>query len=290
MKEIAIIGPTASGKTSLSIEIAHKTNSIILSVDSLSVYKEIDIASAKPTLEERDGITHFGIDEVNVDEKYDVMEFISTYERAKNFAKEKGKNLVIVGGTGFYVKTLKEGISQGINEEVSLDVSIQETHALLSALDKEYMKNIASNDTYRIKKAYSIYKISGLVPSKYFKQNPKVPISPDLKIFEILWPREELKKRIALRSKIMLNDGLIDEVIFLEKKYAREANAMNSIGILETLQYLDGKLTREELVNKISMNTARLAKRQVTFNKGQFDENMHSNIIENLNKVILKFF
>ena len=290
MKEIAIIGPTASGKTSLSIEIAHKTNSIILSVDSLSVYKEIDIASAKPTLEERDGITHFGIDEVYVDEKYDVMEFISTYESAKNFAKEKGKNLVIVGGTGFYVKTLKEGISQGINEEVSLDVSIQETHALLSSLDKEYMKNIASNDMYRIKKAYSIYKISGLIPSKYFKQNPKVPISPNLKIFEILWPREELKKRIALRSKIMLNDGLIDEVIFLEKKYAREANAMNSIGILETLQYLDGKLTREELVNKISMNTAGLAKRQVTFNKGQFDENMHSNIIENLNKVILKFF
>lgn len=290
MKEIAIIGPTASGKTSLSIDIAHKTNSIILSVDSLSVYKEIDIASAKPTLKERDGIKHFGINEVNVDEKYDVMEFIATYERAKAFAKENQKNLVIVGGTGFYVKTLKEGISQGISEEVELSASIQETHALLSSIDKEYMKNIASNDTYRIKKAYSIYKISGLAPSVYFKENPKVPISSDLKIFEILWPRDELRKRITLRSKIMLDDGLIDEVIRLEKKYSREPNAMNSIGILETLQYLDGKLAKDELVDKISMNTARLAKRQVTFNKGQFDESMHSNIIENLNKVILKFF
>ena len=184
MKEIAIIGPTASGKTSLSIEMAHKTNSIILSVDSLSVYKNIDIASAKPTLKERDGIKHFGIDEVYPNQKFDVMEFIACYKRAKAYAKDNSKNLIIVGGTGFYVKTLLEGMSEGINEEVPLDYSIAETYDLLEKLDSIYMHKIEKNDSYRIRKAYSIYKVSGLVPSEYFLKNKKTPISKDLKIFE----------------------------------------------------------------------------------------------------------
>ena len=120
--------------------------------------------------------------------------------------------------------------------------------------------------------------------------NPKVPIAKDLKIFEILWDREELRKRIALRTKLMIKDGVIDEVIALEKKYSRQPNAMSSIGIIETLDYLDGKLSKDELLEKISLNTAKLAKRQNTFNKGQFTENKTSNIISNLNSDIIKFF
>ena len=290
MKEIAIIGATASGKTGLSIDMAHKTNSIILSLDSLSVYKEIDIASAKPTLKERDGIIHFGIDEVFVNESFDVVEFLQCYKKAKEFAKQKGKNLIIVGGTGFYLKILIEGISEGVGEDVKLDMPHEDIYKMLFELDKTYMEKIASNDKYRIQKAYSIYKKSGLTPSQYFIENPKKPISPELKLFEIYWDREELKKRIALRTKQMIQDGVIDEVLFLENKYTRKPNAMSAIGIIETLEFIDGKLTKEQLEEKISLNTSKLAKRQTTFNKSQFNQKQETNIIENLNSDILKYF
>jgi tRNA dimethylallyltransferase len=151
------------------------------------------------------------------------------------------------------------------------------------------MQKIERNDRYRIEKAYAIYKQTNLVPSEYFGKNQRVPIAKDLKIFEILWDKEELKNRISQRTKIMLNSGLIDEVIFLEKKYTRAPNCMASIGIVETLEYLDGKLTKQELEEKISLNTAKLAKRQNTFNKGQFFDKT-SNIIENLNSDIIKYF
>ncbi len=290
MKEVAIIGSTASGKTSLSIQIAKQTNSIILSLDSLCIYKDIDIASAKPTIKERDGIKHFGIDEIYPNDNFDVMAFIDLYKKSKSYAIKNDKNLIIVGGTSFYLKALKEGMSKGFENKINLDIPIHEAYELLYSLDKEYMKKIEKNDTYRVQKAYEIYKNTNLIPSEYFKQNKKIAIAPDLKIFEILWEKEELRKRINLRTKQMIKDGLIDEVIFLEKKYTREPNCMSSIGINETLAYLDGKLNKKELEDKISLNTSHLAKRQNTFNKKQFNGEQVSNIIENLNSEILKYF
>jgi len=290
MKEIAIIGSTASGKTALSLEIAQKTNSIILSLDSLSVYKDINIASAKPTKEEIGDITHFGIDEVYPNEEYDVIKFIDCYKRAKLFAQNNNKNLIIVGGTGFYLKALIEGLSTGVSSKIKINSEVGEVYDLLYSLDREYMSKIKRNDRYRIEKAYAIYKETQLTPSEYFSQNPKIPIAPNIKLFEISWNKEELKKRIAQRTKIMLKDGIIDEVIFLEKKYSRKPNAMSSIGIIETLEYLDGRLNKSQLEEKISLNTSKLAKRQNTFNKSQFNKQQYTDIISNLNSEILKFF
>ena len=289
MKEIAIIGTTASGKTGLSLELAEKTNSIILSLDSLCVYKEIDIVSAKPTKNERGDIIHFGIDEVCPNENFDVVEFMNLYKKAKTFAQNNSKNLIIVGGTGFYLKALVDGLSGGLQTKIKLDIPLNDAYDLLYSLDKEYMKKIERNDKYRIEKAYSIYKESGLVPTEFFSKNQKSPLSKDLKIFEIIWQKEDLVKRIALRTKQMVKEGLIDEIIYLEKKYTRSPNCMASIGIVETLEYLDGKLNKEELENKIILNTTKLAKRQNTFNKGQFD-NVSSNIINSLNSEIVKYF
>jgi len=290
MKEIAIIGSTASGKTALSLEIAHKTNSIILSLDSLAVYKEINVASAKPTKEERGDIIHFGIDEVLPNEEFDVIQFINCYKKAKDFAKNNDKNLIIVGGTGFYLKSLIEGISTGVDFKVKLDSNVGEIYDLLYSLDKDYMSKIKRNDRYRIEKAYAIYKKTDLTPSVYFKENPKIPIVKNLKLFEILWEKEDLKKRIYQRTTQMIDDGIIDEVIYLERKYTRKPNSMSSIGILETLEFLDGKLNKKQLEEKIAQNTIKLAKRQNTFNKGQFKSNKTSNIITNLNSDIIKFF
>ena len=229
MKEIAIIGSTASGKTALSLEIANQTNSIILSLDSLCVYKEVEIASAKPSCKERGDIIHFGIDEVYPNEEFDVIKFIELYKKAKDYAISNDKNLIIVGGTGFYLKALIDGLSQGVDSKTKLDISALEAYELLYSIDKKYMQKIEKNDRYRIEKAYSIYKQTGLCPTSYFEKNPKISVAKDLKIFEILWDKDELKNRIFQRTKIMINSGLIDEVIFLEKKYTREPNCMASI-------------------------------------------------------------
>ena len=289
MKELAIIGTTASGKTALSLEIANKTNSIILSLDSLCVYKEIDIANAKPTKIERGDIVHFGIDEVFPNEKFDVIEFLNLYKNAKEYAEKNMKNLIIVGGTGFYLKALVDGISDGLKENTNLDMSLNDAYNLLYSLDKDYMQKIEPNDKYRVEKAYSIYKQSGLTPSQYFLKNPKIALSPNLPIFEILWEKDELINRISLRTKQMIKSGLIDETIYLEKKYTRAPNCMSSIGIVETLEYLDGKIDKKSLEDKIIQNTLKLAKRQNTFNKGQFT-NKVSNIIPSLNSEIIKYF
>lgn len=289
MKELAIIGTTASGKTALSLEIANKTNSIILSLDSLCVYKEIDIASAKPTKIERGDIVHFGIDEVFPNEKFDVIEFLNLYKNAKEYAEKNMKNLIIVGGTGFYLKALVDGISDGLKENTNLDMSLNDAYNLLYSLDKDYMQKIEPNDKYRVEKAYSIYKQSGLTPSEYFLKNPKIALSPNLPIFEILWEKDELINRISLRTKQMIKSGLIDETIYLEKKYTRAPNCMSSIGIVETLEYLDGKIDKKSLEDKIIQNSLKLAKRQNTFNKGQFT-NRVSNIIPSLNSEIIKYF
>ena len=289
MREIALIGTTASGKTALSLELASKTNSIILSLDSLCVYKEIDIVSAKPTLEERGDIIHFGIDEVYPNIEFDVIKFIELYKKAKDFAIQNDKNLIIVGGTGFYLKALIDGLSLGIDSNIKVDFIPNDAYDLLYSLDKEYMQKIEKNDKYRIEKAYTIYKQSGLTPSEYFEKNQKTPIAKDLKIFEIVWEKEELKNRIALRTNMMIKSGLIDEIIYLEKKYTRAPNCMSSIGIVETFEYLDGKLTKAQLEEKIALNTAKLAKRQNTFNKSQFTDKT-TNIIKDLNLDILKYF
>ena len=289
MKELAIIGTTASGKTALSLDLASKTNSIILSLDSLCIYKEIDIVSAKPTAIERDGIIHFGIDEIYPNENFDVVEFLKLYEKAKNYAKTNSKNLIIVGGTGFYLKAIIDGISTGVDTKIKLDISHDEAYELLYKLDKNYMQKIEKNDKYRVEKAYAIYKQSGLTPTQFFEKNKKEPLSKDLKIFEIVWEKDELINRIKQRTKQMIKSNLIDEIIYLEKKYTRSPNCMASIGIVETLEYLDGKIDKIELEEKIAQNTIKLAKRQNTFNKGQF-LNKISNSLDGLNSEIIKYF
>jgi len=288
MKELAIIGTTACGKTALSLEIASKTNSVILSLDSLCVYKEIDIVSAKSTKKEREDIAHFGIDEVYPSTTFDVGEFLKLYKEAKDFAIKNSKNLIIVGGTGFYLKALIDGLSTGIDTKVNLDINTYDAYDFLCSLDKDYMQKIEKNDKYRIEKAYIIYRQTNLTPTQFFKQNRKTPLIKDLKIFEILCQKEELENKIALRTKQMIKSGLIDEIIYLEKKYTRSPNCMSSIGIVETLQYLDGKISKQKLEEKIVLNTLKLAKRQNTFNKGQF-KNKTSNIISNLNSEIIKY-
>jgi len=279
-KQLALIGPTASGKTSLSVKIAQRLNAYILSLDSLAIYKEIDIVSAKPSMKEREGIDHFGIDFLYPHENFDVTTFMRLYSDVRKRCQERSKNLVIVGGTSFYLKMLLEGVSplpQLSNEMLAKIAEYMQTpkktYEKMYSLDPEYMRQIKRGDTYRIEKALEIYTATGTLPSAYFRTHPPQPtITESLPIYEIVWDRQILKERIRLRTEQMVEHGLIDEIIALEKKYTRAPNCMKAIGIKETLMYLDGIYDKKMLIEKIAINTGRLAKRQVTFNHSQFEK------------------
>ncbi len=294
-KQLALIGSTASGKTALAIRIAHQLNAVILSLDSLALYREIDIASAKPTLMEREGITHYGIDILNPDERFDVTLYAQLYQEVSQEAIALNKNLIIVGGTGFYLKALIDGMSQFplITQETHCQTQyaleeLQKSYQMLYTLDPNYMAMIAPTDRYRIEKMLDLYFQTQMTPSHYFAKNPPQPIiTQKLPLYEIEIPRDILKKRILLRTHKMIEEGLIDEVCKLEKRYTRTPNSMKSIGIKETLAYLDGVYNKEALREQISTHTAQLAKRQNTFNASQF-ENVTKGSVELLYEVILK--
>ena len=240
-KQLALIGPTASGKTALAIQLAHKISANILSLDSLALFKEIDIASAKPNVEERDSIKHYGIDELYANEAFDVTTFIALYKKARKESIEENKNLIIVGGTSFYLSSLINGISDlpTISNEAKeksnkLLLDLASAHKFLNDLDPIHMSNIKSTDAYRIEKMLNLYFQTKLTPNQYFKANPPMPtITDNLAIYEIEVDRTILRERIQKRTDIMLEQGLIDEVVYLEKKYTRKPNCMKSIGIKE---------------------------------------------------------
>ncbi|ADN08431.1 tRNA (adenosine(37)-N6)-dimethylallyltransferase MiaA [Sulfurimonas autotrophica] len=296
MKQIAIIGPTASGKSDLAIAIAQQMNAYILSIDSLSLYKEIDIVSAKPSREELAQIKHYGINELFVNEYFSVDIFIDLYKKVRLTCKEDNKNLVIVGGTSFYLKSLIEGLSSlpNISPEHSLHVTEQlqdldACYKFLTKIDAEYMQKIAPNDKYRMEKALLIYEASRISPSEWFRQNLPKPVITDVKIYNIDVSREVLRERIANRTHKMYEKGLIDEICFLEQKYTRAPHAMGAIGIVEVLDYLDGKADKDAMLSLISTHTAQLAKRQQTFNRTQFSD-ITSAKLEDLQDIILDRF
>ena len=293
MIQLAIIGPTASGKSDLAIQIAKKIDAYILSIDSLSIYKEIDIVSAKPSKAELHEVRHFGIDVLYPNEYFSVDVFIRLYKEVLQKCQDERKNLIIVGGTSFYLKSLIDGLSQipTITKEISLQAEIklkdlESCYNFLFGVDEKYMKNISSNDRYRIEKSLLIYEASKLTPSEWFSENPPKPVIENLDIYNIEVERDVLRERIKKRTLKMLEAGLIDEVCYLEQKYTRLPHPMNSIGIIEVLEYLDSKVTKDEMLKNISTHTAQLAKRQQTFNRTQFEAVINAPL-EELEEIIL---
>ncbi len=299
-KVIAILGSTASGKTSLSLELAQKYRCAILSLDSLSIYKEINIASAKPSLKERGEIPHFGLDVLMPSEAQNVQNFITEYHKAWDFCIKSHCALLIVGGSGFYLRTLLSGLSafpklstkqrDDISSEIKNLGGTKSQYDFLYQIDSVFAKSIKSSDTYRIRRALEIYYVSQEIPSVYFKKNPPKPILKHCEIVEILWERNHLRERIRQRTDSMIKQGLIDEVKSLIVKYGTEHQWGKSVGIKETLEFLDSahfthstdgnKQNLKSLCDSISTHTAQLAKRQRTFNKTQFPPHAQGTLLE----------
>jgi tRNA dimethylallyltransferase len=286
-KEFAIIGTTASGKSDLAFELAKEFGGVILSLDSLALYKEIDIASAKPNKEQLEAIKHFGVDEIYPDEEFSVGAFFEIYKNAKEFAHLQDCPLIITGGSGFYLKSMLSGLAPDV-PKCEPNLSNEEIYELTVKIDPEFASKFSQNDSYRLEKWYQIYKFSSQIPSIWLRENTKESIIKGLAIFEILWDKDELRERIKKRTKSMLEAGLIDEAKFLFNKYKSEPKPLKSIGLKECKQFLDKEISKNELEELIATHTAQLAKRQRTFNRSQFEKKF----VGDLNQIrseILKF-
>lgn len=273
-KVIVIVGPTASGKTSTSIKLAKELNGEIISADSMQIYKEMNIGTAKPSLEERDGIKHYLMDIVSPEETFNVTMYKKMAEEAIEEILSHGKLPIIVGGTGLYVSTLINGIEfSEVKEDVDYRKEMQALaeskgpnylHDMLKEIDPIAAENIDMNNVRRVIRALEIYKVTGKTKTQLDKESIK-ETKYDYLVYGIETPREKLYDRINLRVDKMLEEGLIEEVKTLLEKYKISKTAFQGLGYKEVKEYLDGQVSYEDMIEKLKMETRRYAKRQLTW-------------------------
>ena len=274
-KVIVICGPTASGKTSLSIELAKQINGEIVSCDSMQIYKDMTIGTAKPTKEEMDGIKHYLLDFVSPDQRYSVAEYKKDAENTIEKIISEGKVPIVVGGTGLYLEALIYNIEyQNIEEdmeyrnklyEIEREQGLSKLYEMASKIDSKAMEKISPNDKKRICRVLEIYHLTGKTKTELEEESRKNEPKYNYKLFGITKDREKLYERINLRVDIMINQGLIDEVKNLLEKYNNFPTAMQGLGYKEVVEYLNGLITKDEMIDKIKMETRRYAKRQLTW-------------------------
>lgn len=275
---IILTGPTAVGKTALSIELAKKINGAIISADSMQVYKHMDIGSAKIMPEEMQGIPHYMIDELEPEEEFHVVRFV---EMAKKYLQEiyaAGKIPIIAGGTGFYIQALLYDIDftdQECDEAYRRELEVlareqgaETLHEMLKKVDPASAEAIHANNIKRVIRALEFHHLTGEKISDH-NEREKQKVSPyNFAYFVLTDDRANLYRRIDRRVDIMIEQGLVDEVRKLKEMGChREMVSMQGLGYKEILAYLEGELTLEEAVYIIKRETRHFAKRQLTWFK-----------------------
>jgi len=268
-KVLFLLGPTGVGKSSLAIQLAIKYDMEIISADSVQVYKDFNIGSAKIKLSEMNGVNHYGIDIISPNEQFSASEFV---EYTKNKIEEiitRGKTPLIVGGTNLYVKSLVEGYNFGgtqKHEEFRKEMELlaekegfEPLYQILINLSPEMAENIDKKNKVRLIRALEI--------AKFGSEKTSSPVDYDFLCLALVMPREQIYENINKRAKKMVEDGLIDEVKNLYEKYG-ECQPMGAIGYKETLSFLKGEISKENLLAIISQHTRNYAKRQLTFLRG----------------------
>lgn len=272
---IVICGPTASGKTKLSIELAKEINGEIVSCDSMQIYKDMDIGTAKPTVQEMQGVKHYLIDFVSPDERYSVADYKKDSKKAINEIIKKGKIPIVVGGTGLYIDSLIYEIEY---QEIEFDEEyrkllesrvekegLQAIYEEAKKIDEVAIEKISPNDKKRILRILEIYHATGKNKTEQEIQSRKKEVEYDYHVYALNWDRQILYERINKRVDIMLENGLVQEVEKIYKKYKKFPTAMQGLGYKEVVEYLEGKCTKNEMIEKIKMETRRYAKRQMTW-------------------------
>lgn len=265
---IAVVGATASGKTSYAIELAKKINGEIISADSRLVYKGMNIGTAKPTIDEMQEIPHYMIDVVEPEYNYSVGLYVKEAKKHITDIISRGKVPIVVGGTGLYFRVLLENYDlpdvkpdYELRKELS-SYSYEELLEMLTKLDEKAANSVEKNDKKKLIRYIEIIKLAGkpldLVRGVKEKE------------FNVEWvglnfPREILYDRINKRVDLMIEQGLIDETKKLLQKHGRISNITDTIGYREVLSYLDGKLPLDEAKDKLKQNTRNYAKRQLTW-------------------------
>lgn len=281
-KIIVVAGPTASGKTALSIHLAKKYNAEVINADAQQVYKDVNIGTAKITNEEMENVKHHLLDFIPLDKNYSVKEYQEDGGNVLNNLINKNKNIVIVGGTGLYIKALLYDYKFS-KETSSLDFSNLTNEELKKEVDKIYENNnIHINNRKRLERFLSHYKTTGnIIKNTLEKDKPLY----DFTLIYLNPDREELYKKINARVDKMINEGLLNETENL-KEYSK----LNSIiGYKELLEYINGKVSLEEAIENIKSDTRKYAKRQNTFFKNQFDNlNIFKVDYDNFNNTIKK--
>lgn len=277
MKPLIILtGPTAAGKTELSIKLAKKVGGEIISADSMQVYKKMNIGTAKIKPEEMDGIRHFLVDELDPAEEFHVVSFQQMAKQALKEIYEKGKIPIVVGGTGFYIQALlydidfsKEDSDQEYREELrqlAAEKGNAYLHQQLSLVDPESALAIHENNTKRVIRALEFYKKTGSKISRHNEEERKKESCYNFVYFVLSHDREILYDRINKRVDKMIETGIISEVEQLAKEgYTKDMVSMQGIGYKEVFDYLDGRQSLEETTERIKKDTRHFAKRQLTW-------------------------
>lgn len=267
-KVIAVVGPTASGKTAYSIELAEKIGGEIISADSRLVYKGLDIGTAKPTIEERKGIPHYMIDIVEPEVEYSAGLYVKEARKCIDDILSRGKSPIIAGGTGLYFRILLEQYdlpevppNYQLREELK-KLDSTELHSILRNLDSEAADKIYENDKKKLIRYIEIIKSTG----KKISESRGIS-EPE---FDVEWigcnfPRDILYERINKRVDMMIENGLIEETKQLLNKHGRINNLLYTIGYQEIISYLDGEMTLDEASALLRQNSRRYAKRQLTW-------------------------
>ena len=281
MKDIiVIVGPTGVGKTKLSIELAKKIDAEIINGDSVSIYKKLDIGSAKPTIEEREGIPHHLIDIKEVDEDYSVFDYQRDLRNTIEEIRKRHKKIIIVGGTGLYIKAglydyrFTEGTTYNQYEDYSNEEILNNIHKYDNSI------NIELNNRKRL-----VRMLNKLENGEDITNNKDIALY-DFNIIGLTIDRDILYERINNRVDNMINNGLVDEILSL-KDYYKTSRILNSgIGYKEFYDYLFNNKSLDEVINNIKLNSRRFAKRQYTFFNNQFNVKWFNVDLDNFNNTI----
>ncbi len=303
---IFIMGPTASGKSELAVQLAQKIDGEIISVDSVLVYKGMDIGTAKPTWNERAGIPHHLVDILDPSETYSTGSFRNSALQLMEDISTRGKIPILVGGTMLYFNALFKGLAElpeansvirkQLDEELML-VGKQAMHDRLRAVDPESAERIHPNDPQRIQRALEVFQLSGKPISQFFQEAQSKPL-PYRKIKCIIWTddRKALHKKIANRFRLMVDAGLIDEVnaLYLRGDLSEDLPAIRAVGYRQVWLYLQGKYDSEMMLEKGIIATRQLAKRQFTWLRQEtdfiqfntFEKNLAETMIQKLKSLL----